>query len=136
MQASNFLARLLGPLFVAMGVGLLINHGAFQAMAAEFLRNYALIFLSGVIALAGGLAIVLVHNVWTSDWRVIITVFGWLAVVGGIVRMLAPQVAASVGGAVLAQTGAAVIGAIVWTGLGALLCFFGYVRSHPSHGSI
>ena len=33
-----------------------------------------------------GLAIVLVHNVWTFDWRVIITILGWLAVLGGIFR--------------------------------------------------
>ena len=133
MQASTFLARLLGPVLVALGLGVLLNRSAVQA---EFLGNEALIFLSGVLSLIGGIAILLVHNVWASDWRVIITVIGWLAVVSGLVRILAPHVVGAIGGAVLGRTALAVIGAMVWTGLGALLCFFGYVRPHPSHGSI
>jgi hypothetical protein len=132
-QVSIFLAKLLGPVFVAMGLAVVLNRGA---PGAEFLGNHALISLSGVLALAGGIAIVLVHNVWTSDWRVIITVSGWLLIVSGLVRVLIPQVVAAIGGAVLARSAAAAIGATVWIALGALLCFFGYIRPHPSHGSI
>ena len=128
MQTSLFLAKLLGPLFVALGLGLLVNHGAFQAMAAEFLRNYPLIFLSGLISLAAGLALVLTHNVWTRDWRLIITLFGWLAVIGGVLRIVTPQLAAAAGGVMLVHTAALIVAAFVWLALGAVLCFFGYRR--------
>jgi hypothetical protein len=37
-----------------------------------------LIYFSGLITLAVGLAILNVHHFWTRDWRSIITVFGWL----------------------------------------------------------
>ena len=47
-------------------------------MADEFLRSRALIYLSGVLIHDGGLAIVLTHNVWVADWRVLITLLGWL----------------------------------------------------------
>ena len=46
--------------------------------AEEFLNSHALIYLAGIITLTAGLAIVLTHNVWAADWRILITVLGWL----------------------------------------------------------
>jgi hypothetical protein len=43
-----------------------------------------------------GLAIVRAHNVWSGGWRVVVTVLGWLAVIGGILRMFLPFWAASI----------------------------------------
>jgi hypothetical protein len=41
-------------------------------------------YLSGLLSLLAGLAIVNLHNTWRADWRVIITVLGWLMTIGGI----------------------------------------------------
>ena len=87
MQTSILIARLIGPLLVMTGLIMLVTSQAVQDMAREFLASRALIFIAGVLALLGGLAIVNTHNVWTAGWPVIITIFGWLAVIGGIVRM-------------------------------------------------
>jgi hypothetical protein len=126
MQTSRYIAKLLGPFLVAVGAGLFLNAGTFQAMAEEFLRSNALIFLSGLIALVAGLAIVIAHNVWVADWRVIITVFGWLSAIGGVVRIVFPQAAQSIGGAMLAYP-SLVFGAwVVVTALGVWLCVMGY----------
>ena len=57
-------------------------------MAEEFLRSRALIYLSGLLTMTAGLAIVLAHNVWARDWPVLITVLGWLATIGGAVRIV------------------------------------------------
>ena len=51
-----------------------------------------------------GLAIVLTHNVWVADWRVLITILGWLAAIGGAVRILAPQRTGRVGRSMLRQS--------------------------------
>ena len=56
-------------------------------MAEEFLRSRALIYLSGLLTMTAGLAIVLTHNVWVADWPVLITMLGWLATIGGAVRI-------------------------------------------------
>ena len=39
----------------------------------------------------------LTHNVWTADWRVVITILGWLAVITGAIRIVCPQQAAANG---------------------------------------
>ena len=91
MTPSAYIARILGPVLVIIGLGLLLEGETFRAMAGEFLRSAALIYFSGLITLAVGLAILNVHHLWTPDWRSIITVFGWLALIGGIFRILAPK---------------------------------------------
>jgi hypothetical protein len=69
---------------------------------------------------------VLVHNVWTADWRVIITVFGWLAVIGGVIRILFPQQVTAMGEKMLASDSYMTGAAIGVLALGAILSFFGY----------
>lgn len=97
MERSLFLARLLGPTFVAIAVGMLVNLGMYQTMIAEALHPGIVFYLSGLLSLLAGLAIVNLHNRWQADWRVIITVLGWLMTIGGIIRIVLPQVAIAVG---------------------------------------
>jgi hypothetical protein len=128
MATSIFLARLIGPVCLVIGIALLINGAAFRTLAGEFLNNPALMFLSGVITLPAGLAVVLTHNVWTADWRILITLLGWLAIVGGLARILAPQRAVAVGRTLLANPSTLHISTGVYLLIGALLCFFGYIH--------
>jgi hypothetical protein len=129
MQTSIFLARLIGPLLLVMGVGMLANREGYRGMAEEFLASRALIYVAGLLAFVPGLAIVLVHNVWAFDWRVIITLLGWLSLIGGIFRLLAPQQVTAVGSAMLARPKYLTGGGIVVLALGAVLSLFGYLHS-------
>ena len=126
MQASIYLARIIGPVFAVIGVGMLVNAGAYGVLVSEFLNSYAMIFLSGLLFMPVGLAIVHAHRVWDRDWRVIITIFGWLLVIGGAARIVLPQFIAAIGAAVFAHTGVILIGAIVVLALGGFLSFKGY----------
>jgi uncharacterized protein YjeT (DUF2065 family) len=76
MQASIFLAQLLGPLLLLPGVGILINPRVFRTIAQEVVRSTTLLYLFGLIDFAAGLAIVLNHNVWAASWRVLIRLVG------------------------------------------------------------
>jgi hypothetical protein len=128
MTTSIFLARLIGPVALALGLALVIQGAGFRAFATEFMASPALIFLSGIITLPAGLAIVLTHNVWTPDWRAVITIIGWLAIVTGAIRMIVPQQAAAKARVVIAHPALPKIGAAIWLAIGVLLCFFGYIR--------
>ena len=114
MQRSIYLAKLIGPVMAAIGIGMLLNSAVFRILAEQFLSSYALIFLAGLITLFAGIALVLAHNVWTPDWRVIITILGWLSVIGGALRIIAPNLVARIGG------GFALLA------LGCVLSYFGY----------
>ena len=126
MTSSHFIARLVGPVFVVSGAFMLLNGDAFRAMVEEFLHSPALIYFAGFLALLGGLAIVNVHHSWNWGWPLIITVLGWLAVVGGIVRMVAPQFIQAVGAAIYPHTAVMIAVAVVILALGGFLSFKGY----------
>ena len=128
MAQSIFLAKLIGPFFAIVGLSVLVNASAFRGIAKEFLSSPALIFLSGILTLPVGLAIVLAHNVWVANWPVLITIAGWLGVITGVVRTMAPQRVAAKGKTVVAVHNFPYIAGGIWFAIGALLCFFGYVR--------
>jgi hypothetical protein len=113
MQGSIFLARLIGPVLITVGIALIFNSDTYRYMAEQFLVSYALIYVAGVIALFSGLAIVNLHNIWQWKWPVIITVLGWLSVVGGAIRILVPQE-----GQIM---GTAIVGLDIWPGIPGLI---------------
>jgi hypothetical protein len=127
MQTSAFLARMIGPLFLVLGLGMLMNRAGYRAMAGEFLASRALIYVAGLMAFLPGLAIVLTHNVWVAGWPVIVTIFGWLAMVGGVFRLLFPQQVTKIGSAMLAREGYLTVGAVVVLALGAFLTWAGFL---------
>jgi hypothetical protein len=87
-----------------------------------------MMFLSGIIIMPAGLAIVLTHNLWAADWRVLITIFGWLNVVGGAIRLAGPPFLANAGRAMLKQSYFTLVAAGIWVTIGLLFCFFGYAH--------
>jgi uncharacterized protein YjeT (DUF2065 family) len=127
MESSIFLAQLIGPIFVVAGVGMLAQPQGYRAVAEDFLASPALIYIAGLLKFVPGLAIVLTHNVWTFDWRLIITLLGWLATVGGIFRLLMPAQVRRIGTAMLARRGWLRGSGVAVVALGAVLSFFGYL---------
>jgi hypothetical protein len=83
MQPAVFIARLIGPAFVAVGLGILANGPFYTALILEAVHSPTLIYFSGLISLVPGLAILNVHRSWTG-WPVIITIIGWLMTIGGV----------------------------------------------------
>jgi uncharacterized membrane protein len=128
MNTSIFLARLIGPIALVVGVALFMHADASKAMAQDFLHSTPLIFISGVAAMALGLAIVLSHNVWVADWRVLITIFGWFAAIGGAIRVLLPDTVRSIGQDMIESKVAMMVGGGIWLALGVIFCLFGYLR--------
>jgi uncharacterized protein YjeT (DUF2065 family) len=128
VQTSVFLAKLIGPVLLVASIGLFLNAAGYRAMAQEFLRNPALIYLAGILTMAAGLAIVLNHNVWVANWPVLITILGWLGVIGGAARIALPEQTRKIGDTMLRNEMALKIGGGVWLAIGAILCFFGYFR--------
>jgi hypothetical protein len=127
MPVSVYLARLLGPLLLLPGIGLLINPRAFRAMATEVVGSLTLVYLFGLIDFAAGLAIVLVHNVWTMNWRVLITLIGWLLLIRGAARVLITETLMGYAKSLIRNKQLYLVSGGILVVLGLVLCYFGYV---------
>ena len=94
MQPVVFIARLVGPLFVVLGIGCLVNQTVYADMIGQAVLVPVLIYLSGLMAFLAGVAMLNGYHAWTADWRMIITILGWLLVIAGIIRIVLPAAAA------------------------------------------
>ena len=126
MSTSVFLARLIGPVMLLIGLAVFTNQQAFRELAEEFLASRALTFLSGLIIMPAGLAIVLTHNIWAVDGRVMITMFGWANLIGGAIRLAVPAYVMQTGRAMLKRPYFIPVAAAIWVVAGALFCLFGF----------
>ena len=127
MQPAVFIARLVGPVFVAVGLGILLNGTFYTALILEAVHSPTLIYFSGLMALIPGLAILNVHRTW-SGWPVIVTIVGWLMVIGGAFRLVLPATTATLAGDIYTKAAVLLTIAAIMVVVGANLCFEGYRR--------
>jgi hypothetical protein len=126
MPPATLIARLVGPLFVVIGVGILLNEPFYLEVITEAVRFPTLIYLYGVLALLAGIAILGSYRAWTRDWRIVITALGWLCAIGGVVRIVLPQLALRVAPPAFVNLIALTIVAVLVLLVGGLLSFKGY----------
>jgi hypothetical protein len=85
MTISRQIARIVGPAMIALGISELLNIGIFANVTAP------VVYLNGTLLLVAGLAVVQAHNLWTPRWPILITLTGWMLLLGGLYRMFFPD---------------------------------------------
>lgn len=89
MTTSKRIAGLIGPTLVAVAISESMNLRLMLSTPAPTV----VVYLAGTLLFIAGLSIVRAHNRWTVGWPVLVTVMGWLAILGGLIRMFAPEFA-------------------------------------------
>lgn len=126
MENSILLAKFIGPYIILIGTGLLFNLKAYRKIMEDFFRNAALVYITGLITFVAGLAIALFHNLWVPDWRIIITLFGWSALIKGAWLVISPGASSKIADKFAKNTKWAVIPWIIMTVIGVFLTVRGY----------
>jgi hypothetical protein len=126
MPPVVFIARLVGPLFVVLGLGCLINQTAYADMIGQAVLVPVVIYMSGLMSFLAGVAMLNGYHAWTVDWRIIITILGWLLVVAGIIRIMLPVAAVVLAITVYSEGYAMAIAGIIILIIGSFLSFKGY----------
>lgn len=91
MTTSIILAQILGLYLLIMSIAMLVNKRYYQEAAIVMVQNSGMMFLTAIITLTLGVLLVVFHNIWVSDWRVIITILAWLGFIKGVTRMFFPR---------------------------------------------
>ncbi|MBS0534962.1 MAG: hypothetical protein JSR72_12970 [Proteobacteria bacterium] len=123
-QTSQFLARLIGPVQLVLGIGVLVNREIYKEVTRQLIANSALVSISGILGLTAGLAILNAHSRWTPDWRSLITFLGWFLLTIGVFRIFAPDLVRFL--SVPSNTTAIVIAGVLLLGSGGILTYQGY----------
>ncbi|KTC79163.1 DUF308 domain-containing protein [Legionella cherrii] len=88
---TNFLAAVLGWYLVIVSLLLLIRREIVVTAMRELMGQRAVMLVVGIITLIIGLLMVISHNVWVMGWPVIVTIFAWLILIGGLFRLYCPD---------------------------------------------
>ena len=85
-------ARVTGPWLAIVPSIIMLRVSEMGALAAEFFENGLFVWFAGALLLFVGLLIIAFHQYWTSVAAVIISLFGWILALRGLLLMAAPEV--------------------------------------------
>jgi hypothetical protein len=89
---TTYLARLLGLYSIAVGLSMLMQKQAMVDMVNTLVGSAPLLFVTGMVAVTAGLAIILGHNVWRGGaLPVVVTLIGWWSLFKGLGLLFVPQ---------------------------------------------
>lgn len=91
METSIFIAKLLAVYYLTAGVGMLLNGDYYRKEFLKMFDNALFMFYGGIMALTIGLVMIHFHNFWVKDWTVVITIFGWGALIKGVFLIVFPR---------------------------------------------
>lgn len=119
MEVSRRIARILGPMLVALGLTEGVNIEVFAGNPPP------LVYLNGTLLFVAGVAILQAYRRWTLSLSVLVTVMGWAFLAAGLYRMALPAAAQLAAGPATWATLAVLVT------LGGLLSFRGYGPARP-----
>jgi len=134
MEQSTYLAKLIGPVLAILGLSVLVRYPSFVGVFQDIVYSPTLIFVLCVMGLLGGVALILAHNIWEKDWRLIITILGWASIVESAVWLIVPHtVLQRIVMPLITPTFLLVYGISVML-LGGILSYFGYLAPRQVTG--
>jgi hypothetical protein len=95
MKLSKLIAKMMSIIYLSASLGAFFSADYYSKIINDLFSNAGLVYLTGFITVILGLLIVNCHNRWVKNWTVVITIFGWIALLKGIVLITCPQSAHS-----------------------------------------
>lgn len=90
MELSIFLAKLFGIYMLILGAICVLRKNDFELSVKEFFASRGLLAITGMLNILIGLAIAIGHPIYEFSWRGLITLFGYLGIVKGVMRLSFP----------------------------------------------
>jgi len=128
MDISKFLSKVIGIYLIIVSLAMLINMHQFISYVNSLISDTPVLFVTGVFTLILGLFMVVSHNIWQWNWRVIITIFSWIALLKGASIVLCPQFIDKTTLLFVQNINIAYIAAGFDLIIGILLSYFGFKR--------
>lgn len=90
MELSILLAKIIGLILTLVALTLLLNRKNIYLLF-DIYKNPGAVFLTGLLEIFLGITFVLNHNIWTRDYRTVITIIGWMLLLRGLGRTFFPS---------------------------------------------
>lgn len=91
MELSILIARIIAVAYLSFGFGLLFSNSYYKREIIKLYDDSSYIILVGFFAIIVGFLIIENHNIWENNWTVLVTIFGWLILIEGIIMLVFPK---------------------------------------------
>jgi uncharacterized protein YjeT (DUF2065 family) len=123
-DASIF--QILGLFYLAMGLGMLADPRFYKEMINKMIDNEAVFFVTGLLIFIMGYFLVAYHNIWIGGWTIIITIFGWLTLLEGLMMIVIPEKSIKLYNFIKVSKGQLSIYGVIVFVLGIIFTYLGY----------
>lgn len=132
MDASKLLARIIGFYLIIISTAMFQNIHQFMFLVRGLMVDRYLVFLTALLTIILGLVLVISHNVWQMNWRILITIIAWATLIKGLLLLFSPYLL-TIGTLVMVNhVSYAYIGACINFFLGCLIASQGFRRERHS----
>ncbi len=91
LPRTLFLSRLIGLYCILVALSMMTRKQATVETVTALLQSPSMILIVGIITLAAGLAMVLVHNIWSGGaLAVVVTLVGWITLIKSLFFLFMP----------------------------------------------
>lgn len=91
LETSLFLAKVIGLISIISATAVMVRYKESLAFDEEAVKSSLSTYVSGFVFLILGVLLVVSHSVWVIDWRLVITIMGWLVLLKGVGRIFFPH---------------------------------------------
>ena len=126
MDISKFLSKVIGIYLIIVSLAMLVNMPQFIKSVHNLIHDEPSMCVAGFVTCILGVLMVVSHNIWQWNWRMVITLFSWLVLLKGISIIFYPQFIGNTAILFMHNTHVTYSAAIIDLALGLLLCYFSY----------
>jgi hypothetical protein len=128
MNVSKFLSKVIGIYLIIISIAMLTNMDQFIHYVSNLINDVPLMFVTGFFTLILGILMVVGHNIWQWNWRILITIIAWLTLLKGASIIFYPQFIDKTTILFLKNINIAYVAAGFDFVLGILLSYFGFKK--------
>ncbi|QMT59071.1 MULTISPECIES: hypothetical protein [unclassified Legionella] len=128
MDKSKFLSKVLGIYLIIVSLAMFLNLEQFTIYVQALLKDAPLMLVLGLWTLMLGLLMVVSHNIWQWNWRLLITLISWVVLLKGASIFFYPHYIDQATFLFMQNKNIAYSAAGFELLLGIVLCYFGFKR--------
>ncbi|QUR69369.1 hypothetical protein [Mycobacterium spongiae] len=126
---TQMLARVLGPFTVIVCITAVARASDMSALLSQFEANSLWTWVAGAFVLVFGLIMVAAHQYWRGAAAIIVSLFGWLITLRGLMLLAFPKAFVSLANAMMDAQGLWVALCIAFAVVGLYLTYVGWMSA-------
>ncbi|MBA4793317.1 MAG: hypothetical protein H2041_06590 [Phenylobacterium sp.] len=129
VESTRLSARVLGPFLAAAGAVAVLRRDDLGGLIDAFQGDAALTFVTGMLVLLAGLALLATHQRWRAPAEIAVSLVAWLFVLRGVFLIFAPEVVFDLADRALRSKTLVVGSGLAAVAVGVWLTLVGYRRA-------